>query len=467
MSAPGEQEVREQLARILVSPTFARSPRLSRFLRFVTESVVEGRQHELKEYTVGLEVFDKDPAYDPQHDASVRVEARRLRYKLRDYYEKDGAQDPVIIDLPKGGFVPSVARRAEPVAAPVIPRWRWLMPAGGVVLAGLVLLAWQRWPVPAADANVPPAAREAYQNGVRARGLRTPEGRTKAAELFRHAVRLAPEYSAAWADLSQLQISRAFHYETERNTAISEAETAARRAEQLDAKSPTPHRTLAWVQFYVRHNWPAAEEEFRASLRLDGRSASTLNLYALALTSRGRFSEAIQMAQQAIELDPRAHAASPDLAVILYLSRKPQESLKLARQIVEVGANPEAGRLVTAMCLWQMGQAKEALAEVEPLYRDGERHSWLLSRMTVFAAGIDRARAERYLKEIDAHLVGHQEYHRAYALAALGRAGEAFTALELARRWMDADLSFLRVEPMFDPLRADPRFETFARSIGL
>lgn len=466
MSAVSEGEVRAQLERILASPTFARAGRLSRFLRFVTESTLAGREHELKEYTVGVEVFGKDVAYDPQHDASVRVEARRLRYKLRDYYESEGGQDPILIDLPKGGFIPRAERRTS-AGVPPVHRWRWLLPAGVVVAAGLALLAWQRWPAPDPDAHIAPAARESYQNGVRARGLRTVEGRAKAVVLFRDAVRQAPDYATAWGDLAQLQITRAFHYEDLRGDAIAEAEASARRAIQLDPKLATPHRALAWVEFYARYNWPAAEKEFRTALRLDPRAASTLNLYALALTSRGRFSEAVDLARRAIDLDPRVHAASPDLAVIYYLARQPRESLQLGRKIVEVGAQPEAGHLVTAMALWQLGQPADALREVEALYRAGERHSWLLARMAVFAAAQDRALAGRYLAAIDTRLESHQEYHRAFALAALGRADEAFAALEKARQNQDTDLNFLRVEPMCDPLRREPRFDAFARSIGL
>ncbi len=117
--------VRVALDRILASSTLRHTDRLRRFLRFVVERTLDGHGDGLKEYVLGVEVFDRPQSFDPRVDPVVRVEARRLRFKLRDYYEGEGRGDPVVIDLPKGSYVPAFRPRppavdpaAQPAAAP-------------------------------------------------------------------------------------------------------------------------------------------------------------------------------------------------------------------------------------------------------------------------------------------------------------------------------------------------------------
>src|ERR1700760_3683718 len=100
--------VRRQLEEVLKSPGFARNERLSGFLRFVIERHLEGRTQELKESVIGVEVFGREPGYDTKADPVVRTEARRLRTRLREYYNGSGAGDTIVIDLPKGRYVPVI-----------------------------------------------------------------------------------------------------------------------------------------------------------------------------------------------------------------------------------------------------------------------------------------------------------------------------------------------------------------------
>jgi TolB-like protein/Flp pilus assembly protein TadD len=96
----------EQLARILRSESFQQADRLKRFLTFVVTEAIAGRQAELKEYVIGVQVFRKEESFDPRTDPIVRVQARRLRAKLVRYYREEGSTDDLIIDLPKGGYAP-------------------------------------------------------------------------------------------------------------------------------------------------------------------------------------------------------------------------------------------------------------------------------------------------------------------------------------------------------------------------
>ncbi len=111
-----QAEIREELQRILVSPVFLHSERLRRFLTHCVEAALAGRVDDLKEYTIGVAAFDRPKLYNPAEDPIVRVEARRLRKKLDEYYLTHGSTDAVTIRLPKGGYLPAfdVRRAPEP-----------------------------------------------------------------------------------------------------------------------------------------------------------------------------------------------------------------------------------------------------------------------------------------------------------------------------------------------------------------
>jgi TolB-like protein/Flp pilus assembly protein TadD len=148
ISAVPPEAIQAQLQKVLSSATFARAERLSRFLRFAVEQALAGHGDKLKEYVVGVEVFQRQQDFDPRIDAVVRVEARRLRFHLKKYYEGEGRDDPVWIDFPKGAYVPVFEARRP--AAGRRPWW----PGGKaprlglkqfVVLAVLLLAAAGGW----------------------------------------------------------------------------------------------------------------------------------------------------------------------------------------------------------------------------------------------------------------------------------------------------------------------------------
>jgi len=99
-----EADVRTELDRILASKGFAAAGRISKLLRYVVDKTLAGETDQLKEYVVGIEVFERDDKYDPRLDSIVRVEAGRLRTKLDEYYNGEGAGSPIRINLPRGGY---------------------------------------------------------------------------------------------------------------------------------------------------------------------------------------------------------------------------------------------------------------------------------------------------------------------------------------------------------------------------
>jgi adenylate cyclase len=162
-------EVREQLDRILADPTFSGASRRSRLLRYLVEQALEDRPEGLKESPIATEVFDRAPGYDPQIDSVVRVEVGRLRDRLAGYYGKAGPEEPVRIEIPKGGYRPIFVFResapetstpvdSPPPASPTAAMQSWKLPMAGAVAVAAIVVAVAVWrvrvPAPATPATI-------------------------------------------------------------------------------------------------------------------------------------------------------------------------------------------------------------------------------------------------------------------------------------------------------------------------
>lgn len=143
------QAVRRHLDRVLKSSGFSRADRLSRFLRFVVEGHLDGKDNELKESVIAVEVFGRQPDFDSRLDPVVRTEAVRLRARLDKYYIKEGKADGLVIELPKGGYVPCF-REVEPQVIAPIPEDTtarfstrlWLTMGLACLVTGLIAAGW-------------------------------------------------------------------------------------------------------------------------------------------------------------------------------------------------------------------------------------------------------------------------------------------------------------------------------------
>jgi serine/threonine-protein kinase len=135
-----EDTIRAELVQILSSQAFARSERQRRFLRHAVEAAIEGRSQVLKESLLGVAIFNRGPDFDPRSDNIVRVEARRLRQRLQDYYQTEGSTRAVLIDLPTGAYIPQFSWRTAVEPAPV-PRPKLTIRHAAVAVTALVLIA--------------------------------------------------------------------------------------------------------------------------------------------------------------------------------------------------------------------------------------------------------------------------------------------------------------------------------------
>src|SRR5262245_49911427 len=151
---PTTEQTRAQLERILASAGFATTDRLSRFLRYVVERSLAGEAGQLKEYVIGVEVFDRDDRYDPRLDSIVRVEAGRLRTKLDEYYNGPGRADPLVIQLRRGSYAPVFEFRqalsrdeaiasGQPILAAARSRWRLALGLLAATFGIVAVLVWR------------------------------------------------------------------------------------------------------------------------------------------------------------------------------------------------------------------------------------------------------------------------------------------------------------------------------------
>jgi hypothetical protein len=139
------ESVKAHVARILKTPDFAAAPQLSMFLGYIVNRTLAGEGASLKAYTIATEALGRDANFDPQADPIVRVQARRLRQALLLYYADKGANEPLRIVLPVGGYTPEFmeaagkTNAAEPAAAPVQRKDNRLFPTPWVAPTALVL----------------------------------------------------------------------------------------------------------------------------------------------------------------------------------------------------------------------------------------------------------------------------------------------------------------------------------------
>lgn len=109
---PTAEECQEQVRRVIQSSSFRTALTLQSLLQFLTDRAIHGLADGLKEYTIGVEALGRKPDYDPKIDPIVRVQSHRLRVKLKEYYQEEGSQDPILIQFPKGHYVPTFAYKS-------------------------------------------------------------------------------------------------------------------------------------------------------------------------------------------------------------------------------------------------------------------------------------------------------------------------------------------------------------------
>jgi len=309
-----------------------------------------------------------------------------------------------------------------------------------------------------------------YLRGRYAWNTRTQEGITEAIRYFEQAIAEDPRYAPAYTGLADSYALQLDYRSVPVAEGFALAKQYARRALELDETVAETHASLAWTLFIYDWDWEGAGREFRRALELDPRYATAHQWYAFWLTARGRLDEALVEAHTALELDPASVSIRRSVGWVYYYARRyDQARYHMARA---VAMNPTAAETYRVLGLLLAQQ--DQWAEAERVLREGMT---LPGTATYTAAALGyvlaragkRAEAEALLAELEAQRRSDYVSPVAFATLYLGlddheRALDwTERALEERRGW----LAYLRVNPLLDPLRGEPRFEAMIEKLGL
>ena len=306
-----------------------------------------------------------------------------------------------------------------------------------------------------------------YLKGRYAWYSRTEEGLRSAASYFAQAVAQAPGYARAHAGLADAYAVLGFYDFLPPREAFPKADSAARRAAQLDPTLGGPHATLGYVALYHGWDFARAEAEFRRAVALEPNYSTAHQWYANLLTAAGRFDEAERTMRRAEEIDPLSLIAKAALAWVHYHAGDNAAAVAQARETLELDPDYAVAHLWGGWALQAMDSLDAAVAAHRRAVAvtDGAA-LYVASLARSLALAGERAEAERLLAGLGSRADGGgyvPSYEVAKVHLALGRADEALAWLERALDERSHSMAFLRVDPQLAPLRADPRF---ARLVG-
>jgi serine/threonine-protein kinase len=570
-----ENTVREELNRILQSNTFREAGRLKQFLEFVVKEKLEGRGEELKEYVVAVEVFDKKSTFDPRTDPIVRVQARRLRSMLDRYYEFEGKQGELIIDLPKGGYAPSFKTRQVPpqgvarinlVARNTItvlpyadcsagsdlgffckgmhqemlcvlarlPNVRILADEGfsdyspshaksAIVISGSVRRSEDLLRVSSQIIDTPSgcyiwseaidgklsdpmslqsnvaqkvfeqmqlgsgsagwdglgrqnpavnlAARSLYLQGRYHLNERTEESMRRAVDFFQKALEEDPQLAQAHSGLADAYILLGNYGAMIPAEVRIKAASSAASAVMLDPNSVEANTSLAHVKAAQDWDWRGAETQFQSALRIDPRYATAHHWYAmLCLAPQGRLDEALDHILTAQSLDPVSAIIGRDVALVYYYRRDFNAALEQCDHTIELNRHFAPTFRTLGLIQEQRRDYEEAAAALQRavhLSPHSLRMKAALARLYAVTGEKEASlRGLNELKEISApRYVSPFDIGLVYL--ALGMTDEAFECWDKACQDRSYELVSINIDPRFEPLRRDSRFQAILQQIGL
>jgi TolB-like protein/Tfp pilus assembly protein PilF len=312
---------------------------------------------------------------------------------------------------------------------------------------------------------------EAYDLYLKGRyflAKRTPQGFQQAAESFEQAVAKDPNYAPAYAGLADSYTLMGEYDMVPPGEIIPKARAAALKALDLDEKLAEAHVSLAVIAQNYDWDWQTADKEFRRAIVLDPNYATGHHWYAEHLAFLGRFDEAFPEIQRARQLDPLSLIIQTDNAVFLYYSRQYDPAIAQFRAILEMEPNfPRVHILESAYV--QKGQFAEALADVENWRRYDPDTFWGRTMEAYINARAGRpAQARLILDKLQSRESGPIDPLALVApYIARGDKDHALVWLDKAVAVHSPGVTALGVDPTYDPLRSDPRFQTLLVRVGL
>jgi eukaryotic-like serine/threonine-protein kinase len=314
------------------------------------------------------------------------------------------------------------------------------------------------------------ANKEAYQLYLKGRywlEKGTPEGFNKAIEYFQQAIAIDPNYALAYSGLADCYTwlpALAFLPPKE---AYPKAREAALKALQLDDRLAEAHTSLALVKAHHDWDWSGAEKEFQRAIALNPDYAMAHAWYGSTLGMTGRFEESIAEAKRALELDPLSHYVNSFLGVAFYHARRYDQAIEQFRKALDLDPNFSFAHSVLGLAYVYKSMYKEGIAELEKAVEIYRSHVSLMFLGRGYALAGRRAEAQKVLDQLNEF--SKEKYvpafRRAEIYVALGEKDKAFEWLQKA--YEEHFIMAIRVEPVYDPLRSDPRFADLLRRMNL
>jgi TolB-like protein/Tfp pilus assembly protein PilF len=298
---------------------------------------------------------------------------------------------------------------------------------------------------------------------------RTVDGFRQAADYFQQAIDKDPNFARAYAGLADTFALMSTWYIGPQNELMPKARAMALRALALDESLADAHASLAMIKENYDYDWPGAEKEFRRALELDPQYAIAHQWYAEFLSWQGRFPEAFAESEQARQLDPVSLISATDRASILYESRQYESALKQWRSVLDLDPTYDHAEHMMIPAYLQLGRYDDAVKVIDRWEAVGEG-PWMWGwKAAVYARAGHPDEAHRALAKLE-QSSGSPANRAATLLIAYSGTGQKERALELLQQ-MYAEHSNavvqIKVDPMFDPLRSDPRFEKLLLRLGL
>jgi serine/threonine-protein kinase len=313
-------------------------------------------------------------------------------------------------------------------------------------------------------------AYELYLKGRYQLNRLTDDGFFKGRAFFQQAIDKDPGYAMAYAGLADAYDRLGGFDALAPKEAFPQAREAAQKALQLDASLAEAHTALATVNFAYDWDFSAAAREYQRAIEINPGYSDAHQMNSYYLAAIGRFNDALAEMKRALELDPVSLEKTTGIGEILYQQRHYDEAIGQYRKALEMDSNSGFTHWALGRALLAQGKFNEAIAEFQkaiPLSGDSPDEPVELARAYALAGRRDEAL--KIIGELN-KLSEHKHVSPtgiAAIYGALGDKNQAFAFLNKAFDERDFVLIMLKVEPMLDPLRSDPRFAELVRRIGL
>ena len=322
-------------------------------------------------------------------------------------------------------------------------------------------------------ASTRPIDPEAYRLYLKGRyywNKRSLEGFQKAIEYFQQATAKDPAYALAYVGLADTYTYFSFFDVVPPREAMPKAKAAASRALEIDDSLGEAHVSLGYVSYMYDWDWPAAGKHFEQALALNPAYSRAHTFYPFYLSSLGRSEEALAVAERSLDLDPASPAVNHSLAVQFYFARQFDQAIEQAHKTLELDPNFAISYELLGEVYVSRGMYREGLSELEKYSALSRGRAMSIALLGFAHARLgERSQALRMLEQLEA--ASKERYTPALSFAVvyagLGEKDQAFAWLGKAYGERTSRLGYLKVEPLWDPLRPDPRFADLVRRMGL